>query len=156
MSGKVCDNTSVGMLVYREGKLLLIERKKYPFGFAPPAGHVDGGGSFEMAAKRELKEEAGLDAVKQELLAEGRKDNQCRRKGGDWHYWKIYRVETEGPVERSREETKQAGFYSKEDLRKMAERTEEYLTGSISEEDWGKSPGIEPVWTEWLKELGII
>ena len=57
---KKCDHTSVGMLVWKEDKLLLIERKKPPFGFALPAGHVDGDDSFEVAAKRELEEEVGL------------------------------------------------------------------------------------------------
>ena len=38
---KKCDHTSVGMLVWKNKKILLIERKKAPFGFAPPAGHVD-------------------------------------------------------------------------------------------------------------------
>lgn len=65
---KLCDNKSVGMIVWRNDKLLLIERKKPPFGFAPPAGHVDDDKSFEVAAKRELKEEVGLDTDNLELL----------------------------------------------------------------------------------------
>jgi len=31
---------------WQNDKLLLIERKKFPFGFAPPAGHVDGDADF--------------------------------------------------------------------------------------------------------------
>ena len=57
MSAK-CDHTSVGILVWKEEKLLLIERKNFPFGFAPPAGHLDGD-TYEEAAKRELLEETG-------------------------------------------------------------------------------------------------
>lgn len=60
---KKCDNKSVGMLVWRDGSLLLIERRKPPFGFAPPAGHIDGDDSFEESAKRELKEEVGLEMI---------------------------------------------------------------------------------------------
>ena len=70
---KLCDNKSVGMLVWRDGKLLLVERKRPPFGFAPPAGHVDEDKSFEVAAKRELKEEVGLEADSMELLMGGGK-----------------------------------------------------------------------------------
>ena len=34
--GKECDHTSVGMIIKRGEETLLIERKKPPFGFAPP------------------------------------------------------------------------------------------------------------------------
>ena len=70
---KVCDHTSVGMLVYKDDKILLIERKKYPFGFATPAGHIDNKGSYENAAREELEEEVGLKAKSLKLLTEGKK-----------------------------------------------------------------------------------
>ena len=151
-----CDNKSVGMLVWRGGTLLLIERKKPPFGFAPPAGHIDGDNSFEELAKRELKEEVGLGAQNIKLLIEGRKENPCRREGGSWHYWKIYQIEATGEIKRSEDETKQAIFDKKDDLLLLASKTEKYLRGDIKQDDWEKSPGLEPVWYEWLKELKII
>jgi len=153
---KICDHTSVGMLVWRNDKLLLIERKKFPFGFAPPAGHVDGDEDFVTSAKRELQEEVGLETVELKLLIEGKKNNACRREDGTWHDWKIYQVEVRGEIKRSEDETKQAGFYNKESLLVLADKTEQYLRGEIKEEDWEKSPGLEPVWYEWLKELKII
>jgi len=153
---KKCDNKSVGMLVWRDGTLLLIERRKPPFGFAPPAGHVDGDNSFEESAERELKEEVGLEAQNIKLLIEGRKENPCRREGGNWHYWKIYQVEASGEIKRSEDETKQAIFYKKNDLLLLANKTEKYLDGSIEQDDWEKSPGLEPIWYKWLKELKII
>lgn len=153
---KKCDNKSVGMLVWSEGNLLLIERKKQPFGFAPPAGHVDEDITFEESAKRELEEEVGLVAQDIQLIAEGRKDNLCRRTGGSWHYWKIYNVETEGEIKRSEDETKQAVFCSKSDILALAEKTKKYLQGEIGENEWERSPGLELVWYEWLQELKII
>ena len=153
---KKCDNKSVGMLVWRDGNLLLIERRKPPFGFAPPAGHIDGDNSFEESAKRELKEEVGLEAQNIKLLIEGRKENPCRREGGSWHYWKIYQIEATGEIKRSEDETKQAIFYKKDDLLLLAFKTEKFVRGDISQDDWEKSPGLEPVWYEWLKELKII
>ena len=153
---KKCDNKSVGMLVWREDSLLLIERKKPPFGFAPPAGHIDGYDSFEESAKRELKEEVGFETQNLKLLIEGRKENPCRREGGNWHYWKIYQIEAIGEIKRSEDETKQAIFYKKDDLLLLASKTEKYLRGDIEQNDWEKSPGLEPVWYEWLKELKII
>lgn len=153
---KKCDNKSVGMLVWRNGGLLLIERKKPPFGFAPPAGHVDEDTSFEEAARRELREEVGLETQNIKLVIEGRKENLCRRKGGSWHYWKIYRIASESEIKRSEDETKQAIFYKKDDLLLLASKTEEYLRGDMKQDDWEKSPGLEPVWYEWLQELKII
>lgn len=154
---KVCDHTSVGMLVWNDNKLLLIERMKFPFGFAPPAGHVDDNSSYEEAAKKELEEEVGLKATILKLVAKGRKENACRREDGNWHYWKIYSVEVDDKnVSRSLSETKQFKWMDKEEINTLAQRTEKYINKEISEEEWEKSPGIEPVWYEWLKELGII
>ncbi len=158
---KRCDHTSVGMMVWRNSKLLLIERRRPPFGFAPPAGHVDGDVSangeisFETAAVRELEEEVGLTTKRLCLLIEGRKDNRCRRRGGSWHYWRIYRVFAGGEVRRSKVETKQAGWYDRDQLISLAKRTKAYLAGEVPEDSWREHPGLEPVWLEWLTKLGF-
>jgi 8-oxo-dGTP pyrophosphatase MutT (NUDIX family) len=153
---KVCDHTSVGMLIWREDKLLLIERRKGVLGFAPPAGHVDSFGTHENAVRQEVLEEVGLTVTNLELAIEGRKDNACRREDGSWHYWKIYSVEATGELVPSPDETKQAGFYTREQLQMLAERTEAYARGDIDEISWQAAPGIEPVWYEWLKALKVI
>jgi ADP-ribose pyrophosphatase YjhB (NUDIX family) len=144
------------MLVWKEDNLLLIERARPPFGFAAPAGHVDGDPTYEIAAGREFKEEVGLTTANLVLLTEGRKENHCRREDGMWHYWKIYQMTATGDVDRSKEETKQANWYTKEQIRALAERTEVYKKGEISEEEWNKNPGLEPIWCEWFQELGIL
>ena len=156
MSTKKCDHTSVGMLVWKDGKLLLIERMKYPFGFAPPAGHVDGDSSFEESAERELKEEVGLDTASLKLVWEGRKENTCRREDGTWHYWRIYKTEATGELSRSLDETKQAGWYSKEDIDALMERTGEYLDGLVKDEDWQQDPGLETFWQGFFMETEIL
>lgn len=155
-SEKVCDNTSVGIIIRKEDKVLLIERGKPPFGFAPPAGHVDDHGSFEQAAKDEVNEEVGLEVTKLQLVYEGRRENYCRRKGGTWHDWKLYEAETDGDLNRSFDETKQAGWYSKDQIEELAKRTEKYLAGEISEEEWQNNPGLETTWLQWSKEIKII
>lgn len=152
---KKCDHKSVGMLVWKNNKLLLIERAKFPFVYAPPAGHCDGE-DFEFTAKKELKEEVGLEAKELRLLTEGRKENPCRRIDGTWHYWQIFEVVCSGEVERSLEETKQTKWVSVEELKYLAKRTEEFQNGKISEEEWKVNPGLEFVWCEWLRELRII
>jgi len=144
------------MFVWRDDKLLLIERARFPLGFAVPAGHVDGDKSFEESAERELREEVGLKMKSLESIFEGRKENQCRREGGNWHYWKLYRVETDGELKRSQDETKKANWYSKVEIEKLAQRTEQYLRKEILEADWEKSPGLEPVMLEFFKSLKII
>lgn len=152
----ICDHKSVGMIVYGGDDILLIERKKQPFGFAPPAGHIDGDRTFEESAIRELREEVGLTAINLKLLIKGRKENHCRREDGTWHYWEIYEVEATNEVERSKDETKQANWFSKDQITKLAERTREYLSGKIPENEWENNPGLEPVWLEWFEELKII
>lgn len=152
----ICDNKSVGILIWKGGKLLLIERKLFPFGFAPPAGHVDDKGGFEEAAREEVQEEVGLNPTDIRLVTEGKKDNRCRREGGSWHYWKIYEAEASGNLQPSEDETKQVEWYSREQIKALSHRTEKYLKGEMSEKEWQKNPGIETVWYEWFKELGII
>ena len=153
---KICDHTSVGIFVWNGDKLLLIERMKFPPGFAIPAGHVDGDETFEIAAARELKEEVGIDAMDLKIVGEGRKDNQCRRDSGDWHYWKMYKAEFKGELQRSLEETKRAGWYTPAQVRALAEKTERFKAGKITDEDWQKEPGLELVMYEWFRQLGII
>ena len=154
-SEKACDNTSVGMIIRKDGKLLLIERKKPPYGFAPPAGHVDDHGSYEQAAKDEVEEEVGLNVKNLRLIAEGKRENYCRRKGGTWHYWKLYEAEVEGELKRSEDETKQAGWYLPEQVEELTRRTEKYLADEISEEEWRGNPGLETTWLQWSKEVKL-
>lgn len=149
-----CDHTSVGILVYRSGRLLLIERKKPPYGFAPPSGHVDDRGSFEEAATAELLEEVGLATTGLALIREGRKENPCRRPGGTWHYWKIYRADTIGASRPSASEVLSLFWSSPNQLRGLAKRTKKYNRGEISEDSWRRQPGLEPVWLDWLEDIG--
>lgn len=153
---KKCDNKSVGILVRKDSHLLLIERKNPPYGFAPPAGHVDDLGTFRNAAIVELKEEVGLDIEELQLRIEGRVENPCRREGGSWHYWKIYEAEFSGEIEGSERETKQVGWHEEASVQVLGKRTEEFRKGLITEADWENSPGIEPVWYDWFIKIGIL
>ena len=50
------------------GKVVLIQRKNAPLGWALPGGFVDQGESLASAARREAKEETGLDVELVELF----------------------------------------------------------------------------------------
>lgn len=148
-----CDHTSVGALIYGEdASILMIERKKFPYGIAPPAGHCDGD-SFLDALKKEVKEEVGLDVVEAVLHWQGKKQNRCRR-GGRWHRWQVFMVKAEGVLKRSIEETKSARWYSLDEVLNLAKKTREYLNGDISEVEWQANPGLEVVWFEMFGQFG--
>lgn len=154
---KICDHTSAGVLIFDDGKLLLISRRKGTPGLAAPAGHVDDHGDlnsseeerYEKAALDELREETGLSASSVMLLAQGRKDNACRREDGDWHYWRIYRAEgVTGTVTPSLEETKGHVWVSKEQMKGLL-AGDALLVG-------GEEVGLEPVWREWFAQMNVL
>ena len=153
----VCDNKSVGIIVRQDNAILLIERKNFPPGFAPPAGHVDDHGGEQNAAKAELSEEVGLTVVElRPVIEDLRKENSCKREGGDYHHWWVYEAEATGELKASQDETKQAGWFTLDDIRELALRTEAYKRGEIGEDEWNEKPGLEPVWYDHFKDLDIL
>lgn len=145
---KFCDHTSVGVLIYNEhNELLLIERGTFPFGMAVPAGHVDDHPSYEEAAIAEVREEVGLEVSNLKLVAEGRRENPCRRTNGKWHYWKIFEASATGEVKLSARETRSAEWCGPERLAEL---------GLVSSARAQASPPLERVWLDWFYELEIL
>lgn len=143
---KYCDHTSVGVLIYdHEGCLLLIERGTFPFGMAAPAGHVDDHSSYEEAAIAEVREEVGLEATDLRLVAEGRRENPCRRVHGTWHYWKIFEAKVTGQIALSEREAKRFEWCDRDRLVELG------LLEPNSE-----AAGIEGVWLDWLNDLKVL
>ena len=156
---KRCDHKNVGVLVYKKsGKLLLLERMKRPYGWSPPAIHVDDDGeNFTAAARRAVLEKAGLDAQKLVLLLKRACENKCVRRGGGWHNLRVFKAALwRGKLTRSRSETRNALWVSEPKVRALASLTEAHLAGKISARDWRKNPGLEVVWHKIFKNLGII
>src|SRR3954451_12064620 len=60
---------TVDVVIETSGGIVLVRRKNPPPGWALPGGVVDGGESVADAARREAKEETGLDVELTELLA---------------------------------------------------------------------------------------
>ncbi len=153
---KVCDNKSVGVIIINEDKeILLIERKKFPLGFAAPSGHIDDFDGPEACAKGEVREEVGLTILRLNLVLEETKHNPCRREGGGHHRWWIYDAEVDGVVEGSEDETKQVVWCNSEKINELMYRTKAYQLGEISEKEWENNPGLELVWYEFFKQLKI-
>lgn len=122
-------------LIWRDGKILMIDRAVFPLGFACLAGHIEEGETPEEALKREVLEESGLKIKKHKLIFEEEVDgNECSR-GVKVHYWYVYECECEGEPQMFPLEEKSIGWYSPEEIKTM---------------------NLEPIWDYWLKKMKII
>jgi 8-oxo-dGTP diphosphatase len=68
MARPICPPIAADVIIEIGGRIVLIERKNYPPGFAIPGGFVDVGETVEAAAIREMREETGLDVELLDLL----------------------------------------------------------------------------------------
>lgn len=126
---------SVGALIKKGDKYLLIDRATPPWGFAGPAGHVDEGEDTTEALKREIKEETGLKVENCKLLFEEELDWNWCRVGTQVHYWYLYECSVTGNVKRDTRETKSIGWYSIDEIKKLK---------------------LERAWEYWFKKLKVI
>lgn len=125
---------SVGALIHKDDKYLLIDRAIPPFGFAGVAGHIDEDENPEQALAREVEEEIGLKIKSKKLLFEENLDWNWCSKGIDNHYWYLFECEVIGEIKRSERETKSVGWYNADEIRELT---------------------LEPVWEYWFKKLKI-
>lgn len=126
---------SIGALIKRGNKYLLIDRVKPPPGYAGIAGHIDEGEEATQALNREVMEETGLKVERQKLLYEEEiLWNWCRR-GVNVHYWYLFDCEVSGEVKQNFDEEKSIGWYFAGQIRKLK---------------------LEEVWEYWFRKLKII
>jgi len=126
---------SVGAIIVKDDKILLIDRAKPPFGYACPAGHVERGEEIVPALFREVEEETGLHVEEHELLFEEEVDwNWCSLDITS-HYWYVYKCSATGTLSRNYIETKSIGWYTPEQIKKL---------------------NMEPVWKYWLERFKVL
>jgi 8-oxo-dGTP pyrophosphatase MutT (NUDIX family) len=162
VASKPCDNTSVGVIIRNEnGAFALLRRARFPFGYAPVAGHIDDHGSVEQAAIDEVVEEIGLHITQEDLhptvIARTRFDYHCRRKGGTFHDWWVFTVGNyTGEIKPSLDETKGADWYTASELQLLADRARQYQAQMIEQPEWEADPGLEEIWVIMFAQLGYI
>ncbi len=111
---------SVGVVIKRKGKYLLFKRRKFPFVWVSPAGHLDKGENPEEAAIREVKEETGLVVENAKLIFEEELSNDPCRRGVDIHHWRLYLCQCTGKLKPSEEaEPKTIGWYEPKEISKF-------------------------------------
>jgi len=127
---------SIGAVIERDGKYVLLDRLKEPFGFACPAGHVDEREINWRAMDREVYEETGLEVLLYSHVIKNRKvyDNKCRH-GVSIHEWDVYLCQVKGTLKHNPQESKSIGTYSRQQITTLK---------------------LEPIWRDFLKELEII
>ena len=84
-------NVGVGLYIWDDKNRLLLGLRKSSHGngtWCPPGGHLEYGESFEEAAKRETKEETGLDVEIKDMMLRGVTNDFFKESGK--HYVTIH------------------------------------------------------------------
>ena len=158
MSTKTCCGTSVGVLILSPDRreLLMIERNTPPAGIAPVAGHaLDEHPSYQAAAEAEVAEEIGLQVTGlTESAVGGFHPGRCRRTGSTGHVWELFEATVTGQINASTREVAAVGWWDLDQIQYLAERTADHAAGLLDAAEFAARPGLEPVWCQWMWELG--
>lgn len=116
---------ATGAIIRRQAgesrQTLLFLRRKFPYQYTIPAGHVEIGQDPEAEMRREVTEETGLIVRQAAPLWPAETtlfEDPCRR-GADFHRWHIFEVEAEG-LPRLSDEGRVIGWYSDAEIREFA------------------------------------
>lgn len=79
----------------KDGKILLINRKDFPFGLAIPVGHVFENEKLENAIKRKVMEETGFVVKKVKKIGQETIVDHCKY-GTHFHQWNVFDCNVQG------------------------------------------------------------
>ncbi len=106
---------TVDIIIEVDDKIVVIERKNEPFGWALPGGYVDYGESYEHAAMREALEETGLEVEElQQFRTYSNPDRDARH-----HTASTIFIARASGVPRAGDDAKDAKLCSKEELPRL-------------------------------------
>lgn len=109
-------HVSVGAVIRDGDRVLLINRRKYPFAYTIPAGHLEKEGP-EHCVRREVKEETGLEIKDFKLLRHYDPFYDPCRGGVDYHEWYLFEAERPGGDLIMDSEGKEIGFYHPREIK---------------------------------------
>ncbi len=130
---------SVGALIKKNNKYLLIDRNIFPPGYAGIAGHINKNESTLHALKREVKEQTNYSIINKRLLFHEIIDGNPCRTGFITHEWHLFECKCKGNIKILKREEKSIGYYTEEQIDKLY-----------------KKKKLEPIWGYWFKKLKII
>lgn len=129
---------TVDIIIEYQGKIVLIERKNIPFGWAIPGGFVDPGESLEAAAVREAKEETSLDV---KLIRQLKTYSDPSRDARQHTIATVFIAKGEGTL-KAADDAKNAGIYSIDSIPKnLAFDHTEILNDYFEFKRTGRLPG---------------
>jgi 8-oxo-dGTP diphosphatase len=111
----VTPKLTVDAIVEYKGKIVLIERKNPPYGWALPGGFVDVGETVEAAVKREMMEEINvelLDLKQFHVYSDPKRDPR-------WHTVSLIFTATCNTEPKAGDDAKNAALFTKEEIMKM-------------------------------------
>jgi hypothetical protein len=153
---QLCSLRSVGLVIEREGLVLLAAPGSFPAGYAPLGAHCDGVTMREAALG--LCERIGLQSPVLDAAAEGWRADGCGRPSPDeraGHQWVVYRAGGKGEPFDSRGELR-LRWWTRKQLQELGDRTVAYARGTLGDGAWRIHPGLSPVWVGWLAHLRLI
>ena len=111
---------SVGAIIQKNNKILIIERNLPPKGFAGMAGHIDENEAPEQALAREIKEETNLNLLSKKLLFKKRiiQKEDCVSKS-KIHRWYLYKCAVSGEIKPAKKEVKSIRFMTRKQIKKL-------------------------------------
>ncbi len=130
---------TVDIIIEVGDKIVLVERKNPPYGWALPGGFVEYGESYEEAAVREAKEETGLDV---ELLCQMHLYSSPERDPRFHTATLVFIAKAQGSPQGG-DDAKRAELFSLHDLPPLAFDHGKILSHYLKFKEWLREKGID-------------